>query len=79
MEETKFTCAQCGSEKWNAVEQFTSLTPCTILLDRGEIEIEMDPNAEFQREAATSVIVAYACANENCGNSLTPDQLGGTA
>ena len=77
MPESYMRCATCGSEKWNAVEQFTSLTPCSILLEGGGVEIEMDPNAEFTREAATSVIVAYTCANENCGNSLSPDQLGG--
>lgn len=69
-------CPTCGSFEWKAIEQFTSLTPCSLRRDRdGNPEIEFDARAEHTREAATSVTTGYICANEECGHTLSPEEL----
>jgi hypothetical protein len=75
MPDVIITCPKCGNAEWNAVEQFTSLTPCTLIREDGEVQVEFDSRAEMNREAATSVTTAYLCATTECGGMITPDQL----
>lgn len=70
----KFCCPTCGSEKWNAIEQISSLTPCEIFRNG---EVEMDSMAEFVRNDSTSVILAYTCFNEECGHTILAADLMG--
>lgn len=74
-------CPNCGGIDWKAVEQFTSLTPCRLERSAdGQVETVMDVQAEFQREASTSVITRYICSGEECGHALEPldvQKLGG--
>jgi hypothetical protein len=69
-------CPQCGAKDWKAVEQFTALTPCVLIRESdGSIGIEFDMRAELARDAATSVVLAYTCANEECGHTVQADAL----
>lgn len=68
-------CPKCKGAEWNAVEQFTSLTPCTLIREQGDVQVEFDSRAEMNREAATSVTTAYLCATEECGYTLSPTDL----
>lgn len=73
-------CPNCGSVEWNAVEQFSALTPVRLVkTDDGSVEQEFDARAELAREAATSVTTLYLCG-EQCGYSVEPlaiTKLGG--
>lgn len=70
------TCPQCGETDWKAIEQFTSLTPCTLARDEdGSVQIEFDMRAELARDAATSVVLAYTCAADECGYTVDAAQL----
>jgi hypothetical protein len=74
-------CPKCSSVEWKAVEQFTSLTPCGIFMESGEVVVEFDMRAEMNREASTSVTTAYICGNGECGYSFEPtklDEMGGS-
>jgi hypothetical protein len=42
----------------------------------GHIEFEQTGACEFVRDLATSVTVAYICANEDCGFAVAPENLG---
>ena len=68
-------CPQCRGIEWKAVEQFTSLTPCTLIREGDEVQVEFDMRAEMSREASTSVTTMYLCANEDCGYALDPLNL----
>ena len=70
-------CPKCGSTEWQAVEQISSLTPCVLVAASGDIEVVFDARAELSREAATSVITNYLCANEECAMVLYPAGLKG--
>ena len=70
------TCPKCGNSDWKAIEQFTAYTPCTLTRDEdGSVQIEFDMRAELAREAATSVVLAYACAAEDCEYTVGAAQL----
>jgi hypothetical protein len=74
-------CPKCSSVEWKAVEQFTSLTPCTLIKEDGQVQVEFDSRAEMSREAATSVTTMYLCGTEECGYSFEPtklDEMGGS-
>lgn len=69
-------CPQCGKVEWKAVEQFSALTPCTLVKgEDGMIEQSFDMRAEMARDAATSVTTMYLCANEECGFAVEPTGL----
>lgn len=72
----KLKCPNCQSTSWKAIEQVSAATPCEIEATDEGIEITMEASSEFVREMATSVTVAYTCANEECGFTIAPDQLG---
>lgn len=71
----EFHCPQCAGTQWLAVEQFSSLTPCTIEFHDGEMEVCFDVRAEHVREAATSVTLAYTCATQECGFTIPASEL----
>jgi hypothetical protein len=71
-------CPNCSNKEWRAVEQFTALTPCILVREEtGEVSIEFDMRAELARDAATSVVLAYTCANEDCGYTVEASLLEG--
>lgn len=73
---TNIKCPKCGNGEWMAIESFTSQTPCSLVREKtGEIEIQFDMRAELAREAATSVILAYACATPDCGYTINAMDL----
>jgi hypothetical protein len=69
------SCPQCAGTEWNAIEQFTSQTPCTITREADGWQVEFDSRAEMNRNAATSVITAYICSTADCGHVLAPTEL----
>jgi hypothetical protein len=68
-------CPDCRSVEWKAVEQFTALTPCTLTREDGEVQVEFDMRSELARDAASSVTLAYTCANEECGHTINAADL----
>jgi succinate dehydrogenase/fumarate reductase-like Fe-S protein len=75
---SEIACPNCGSTRWNAIEQIASMSPCSLIRDEdGTVEIEPLPQSEFVRDAATSVTVAYTCGNEDCGHTVAPEDLPG--
>lgn len=68
-------CPKCGGAEWNAIEQFMALTPCTIMRDESEVVVEFDMRSELTRDAATSITLAYTCANEECGHTINAADL----
>lgn len=57
-----------------AIEQATYLQPCYIeKIDDGSVEVEISD--AMTRHTMESVVIAYTCANEECGYTLTPDEL----
>lgn len=68
-------CPQCRGVAWNAIESFTALTPCTLTREEGQVQVEFDMRAELARDAATSVTLAYTCANEECGYTIDASSL----
>jgi hypothetical protein len=70
------TCPQCGSAQWQAIEVMHSVTPCTLIsTPDGEVEINFDARAELSREASTSAVMHYMCADEDCAYHVQPTQL----
>lgn len=69
------TCPKCGSLDWNAIEVVHSSTPCRLALTATGIEVAFDSRAEMSREASTSVVTHYFCANEGCGFIVYPQGL----
>lgn len=68
-------CPECGSVEWQAIEVVHSMTPCRLALADGDVEVAFDSRAEMSREAATSVITHYLCANEECAFIVYPAGL----
>jgi hypothetical protein len=69
-------CPKCGADNWKAVEQFTAMTPCQLVREEtGEVQIEFDMRAELARDAATSIIMAYACDQAGCGYTVSAVDL----
>ena len=69
-------CPKCGSSDWRAVEVMHSVTACTLMsTPEGEIEVVFDARAELSREASTSAVTHYMCADENCAYHVHPAQL----
>lgn len=57
-----------------AIEQATYLQPCYIeKIDDGSVEVEI--RDAMTRHTMESVVIAYTCANDECGYTLTPDEL----
>ncbi len=69
------TCPHHPDKRILAYQQTAFSTPCTIELDHGSMEIELDDRAEFERDMETTVIVCYLCSDENCDWSILPEQL----
>jgi hypothetical protein len=69
-------CPKCGSDNWKAIEQFTAFTPCQLVRETtGEVQIEFDMRAELARNAATSIILSYACDQAGCGYTISATDL----
>lgn len=69
------TCPHHPDKKILAYQQTAFSTPCTIELDHGSMEIELDGRVEFERDMETTVIVCYLCSVDDCDWSILPEQL----
>ena len=69
-------CPACGSHEWKAIEVIHTVTPCTLVRSEAGIDIEFDGRAEFTREASTSAVLNYMCADEDCAYVVDPADLG---
>jgi hypothetical protein len=73
---SEIVCPKCHESNWLAIESFTAQTPCSLVREEtGEVQIEFDMRAELARDAATSVILAYACSTPDCGYTVSAGEL----